>query len=526
MNKTEKPLDEQTISYFSEYIKSFNHQAMSNQSFFLSPQLLNESLKNINMDGQLFSREDIKRMILAPHRFEQELRKLSYHFYHSISIYKQFVNFESSILTFDWEPIPYRKDGKQISVEEFTSSAFQKDYKELTKFFNRFDVKKEFLKAAFNMVLYDSYYVYLREYDDHIYLQELPSTHCIIDADSYLGYLFSFDLSYFTNSGVDINAYSPEIRKKYSKALELKNAQYNANLPQRNGSWVYWQTMTPDNSWVFKFNNKFAGSIPPVIDMFVDYSKIDIFKDLEEAKKKLEAYKVIFATVPRLSTGKMGNKVDDFAISSTELGKFVATVKETLGANVDFKAAPLEDFKLFDFSPSASEKNLLETEINNMMRESGLSHAVQEGGNNVSSTNLYKLTTGAIAESLYPQFQSFCEYQINRKTSKYKFKIKFVGNIFDKDERRKAANEDMERGIITPSIFSSRGIQITDAPNVINMMYGLGFPKIFKPIQTASTMSSKEKSSGGRNSLDDNIISDAGEQTRNIGANEEKKEVT
>lgn len=54
--------------------------------------------------------------------------------------------------------------------------------------------------------------------------------------------------------------------------------------------------------------------------------------------------------------------MDDFAISAEELGKFIATVKESLGSNlgsksaVDFKAAPLENFKMFDFSPSASEK--------------------------------------------------------------------------------------------------------------------------------------------------------------------------
>ena len=55
------------------------------------------------------------------------------------------------------------------------------------------------------------------------------------------------------------------------------------------------------------------------------------------------------------------------------------------------------------------------------------------------------------------------------------------------------------------------------------MMYGLGFPDIFKPIKTASTMSSEEKTSSGRKKLSDNELSDAGEQTRNIGANENRE---
>ena len=511
------------ISYCTEFLKAYNSQAYSGQNFLLSPQLLNTTLKSVNMDGYHFSTDEIRKMVMSPHNFEQELRKLSYYYYNYISIYRRNIEYKSNVLDFDWEPIPYTLDGKPITQSDVTSNAFKRDYAEMTKFFNSFNVKQEFKKALFNMLLYDTYFVSKRTYEDHIYLQELPSTHCMIDANSYLGYLFSFDLSYYMNSGVDINAYSPALRKKYSEVIKLKKSTYNPNLPQRNGSWVYWLPMNPDEAWVFKFNNNFAGSVPPLLDMLIDYSKIDKFKELEEAKKQLEAYKVIFATVPRLTNNKSANKVDDFAISSTELGKFVAAVKQTLGSGVDFKAAPLEDFKAFDFSPSASEKDLLETEINNMLKESGTSDSILTGGSSVSSNNIYKLVTSEIIKSVYPQFERFCEYQINRNTKKYKFKIKFVGTIFDREDRRKAANEDMERGIITPAIFSSRGIQMTDATNISNMMYGLGYPDIFRPIKTASTMSSNEKSVGGRTKLSDNELSDAGEQTRNIGANDNRE---
>ncbi|MFR2774864.1 MAG: hypothetical protein ACLTBR_03445 [Anaerostipes sp.] len=513
----------QDNSYFADYTRGYNSQSTVGQNFLLSPQILNQGLKDINMNGRSFTREEIERMVMSPHYFEQNLRQLSYHFYNSISIYKHNIDFLSSILDFDWEPIPYIANGKTLTSDDFSSSRFKTDYAEMTKFFNKFDVKKEYLKVAFNLCLYDTYYVSLREYDDHFYLQELPSSHCMIDSDSYLGYLFSFNLSYFSNSGVDIEGYSPDIRKKYANALRNTGGDYSPNLPSRNGNWVYWQTMTPDNSWVFKFNNSFAGSIPPILNMFIDFTKIDEFKDLEKMKKQLEAYKVIFATVPRLKGGRSGNKADDFSISATELGKFVATVKQGLQGGVDFKAAPLDDFKMFDFSPSASENNLLETEISNMLREAGMTDALLSGGSNISHMNFYKDVMSAKMCKLYSQFEKFCEYQINRRTKKYKFKIKFVGTIFDREARRKAANEDMERGIITPSIFSSRGIQVTDASNSIEMMKGLGFPDAFAPIKTASTMSSSEKELVGRNKKNDNELSESGEQTRSIGANMEKK---
>lgn len=513
-------------SYCADYIRAFNSQYQQESPFyFLSPQLLNLSLKNINMNGMSLTQEDIQRMVLEPHRFELQLRNLASYFYNSVSLFRRDIDFKQGILDFDWEPIPYRADGKEITISDMHTKKYQKAYATLTRFFNSFNVKREFAKVVFNLLLYDTYFVSLREYDGHMYLQELPSSHCIIDAVSYLGYLFSFDLSYFTNAGVDIYGYSDSLIKKFNNALKQKEMHhYNPNLPDRNGSWVYWQTMTPDDAWVFKFHQGFAGSVPPVLDTLSDYNKLENkYKDLETTKKELETYKVVFATVPRLSNGRAGNKTDDFAISATELGKFIATVKSNLP--IDFKAAPLEDFKAFDFSPSGSEDNLLATEVSNVMKESGLADAVLVGGNSVSALNLYKQVKAREMEQLYYQFEQFCEYHINKNLNLYKFKIKFVGNIFDREDRRKASNEDMERGIITPRIFSSRGMQLTDVNNVMNMMQVLTFPDRFTPIKTASTMSSKEKESVGRTALDDNNLSDAGEQTRDIGANDEKKGV-
>jgi hypothetical protein len=516
--------EQKELSYFSDYIKAFNSQSYGSGMFMLTPQMLNSSIKDMNMLSANFSTDQIKRMVMQPHMYEQELRKLSLFYFQTISLYQQTIKLWSNMLEFDWEPIPYTEDGKPISIAEMHSLAYKKDYAEMTKFFNNFKVKNEFSKVLWNMCMYDTYYTSFRDYEDHLYLQELPSTHCMIDSDSYLGYLFSFDLSYFTNSGVDINAYSPTIRAQYSDSIRNTKMNYNPSMPNRNGKWVQWTPMKPDDSWVFKFNSTFAGSVPPLLSALIDYSKIDKFKALEETKKELEAYKVIFATVPRLTGNKTGNKTDDFAVSSQEMGKFVASVKQTLQTGVDFKAAPLEDFKAFDFSPSANEKNLLETELKNIMLQTGVTDAIGMPSTvNVASAGIYKIFNSTFMSDTYSQFNNFCEYQVNKRTKKYKFKINFVGTMFDKDERRKNADSDMQSGIITPAIFSSRGIQLTDATNVVNMMYSLGFPESFRPIKTAATMNNAEKM-GGAPKKDEADLTDSGSATRTSGSNETTKE--
>ena len=161
------------ISYCSEFLKAYNTQAYSGQNYLLSPQLLNATLKNVNMDGYNFSTSQIRKMVMSPHNFEQELRKLSYYYYNAISIYKRNIEYKSSVLDFDWEPTPYTLDGKPISQSDITSNAFKRDYAEMTKFFNSFNVKQEFQKVLFNILLHDTYFVSTREYDGHKYLQEL-----------------------------------------------------------------------------------------------------------------------------------------------------------------------------------------------------------------------------------------------------------------------------------------------------------------------------------------------------------------
>jgi len=511
------------LSYFSEFIKAYNAQAYGQNSFMLAPQMLNTSIKDLNMQTSNLDAKQVKRMVMQPHNFEQELRKLSLKFYQTISLYGQAIKIMANMLEFDWEPVPYLLTGAQLEPTDFSSEEYKSDFNIMSKFFNDFNVKQEFTKVLWNISMYDTYYSSIRTYEDHIYLQELPSSHCMIDANSYLGYLFSFDLSYFTNSGVDINAYSPGIRRLFSNAIQSSELDYNANLPSRNGRWIHWSPMTPDDAWVFKFNNQFAGSVPPLLSSLLDCIKIDKYKELEEKKKELEAYKVIFATVPRLTGNRSNNKADDFAISSEQLGQFVAGVKKTL--SVDFKAAPLEDFKAFDFSPSASEKDLLDTELRNIMLQMGITDALSMTNTvNMASAGIYKTFNSVTMSKLYSQFNNFCEYQVNRMTKKYKFKIRHVGTMFDKDERRKNADSDMQNGIITPAIFSSRGIQLTDAKNVMGMMYSMGYPDEFRPIKTASTMSAEEKENG-RARKDDDELSDSGAASRTSGSNETTKGV-
>ena len=493
--------------------------------FVMPPQILNEALKNVNMEVAGVPFCELQKMIMRPHYFEHDLRDVSFNLFNRVELYKNMVALWSSILTFDYEPTPFLKDGSPVTMDDLTSAAYQRDLKIVKRFFDSFNVKKEFEKALWNMIMYDTYYVSIRtdtsEGSQRIWLQEMPADYSIIDAQSYMGYLYSFDVSYFIQAGTNIDSYDDKFKKAFRTASKLleSNTNYQPNYPKRKGQWVYWTALLPYEAWVFKFNDQFAGSIPPLLGMMIDCAKEGKYKALEDAKKELEAYKVIVATVPRLTNNRGGNRTDNFALSAEQLGEYIRVFKNSLRDGVDFKAAPLEDFELLDFSPRAADKDLLEQAIKNTMTLGMTTSALSLTENiNVASANLYKSIHGARLSKLYRQFEEFSAYQINIRTKKYKFKFKFLGTIWDKEERIKQSNEDMNHGLITPSVFSARGIPYTDALTQMNMMYAMGMPDILRPVQNSTQMSAKSDTNG-RPQKSESELSDSGANTRTTDAN-------
>ena len=53
--------------------------------------MLNTSLKDVNMFSSSFSTEQIRRMVMQPHEYEEELRKLSFLNFNTVGLYKSLV---------------------------------------------------------------------------------------------------------------------------------------------------------------------------------------------------------------------------------------------------------------------------------------------------------------------------------------------------------------------------------------------------------------------------------------------------
>jgi len=517
---TEQKLTTEQLNFAIEFAKALQKF----NPYVNNPLLANQYLKNLNMNPADQSKEKVKQMILDPKNNEQGLRRVSQYLYDSQMSYKRMNHYLADILTFDWYPVPIN-----ATEQDMKKSTFKKDFERTCEWFDKFNIKKEFKKAMLKMSLEDGYFTYLREDEDgDLFLQEMPIDFCLIDSYWKYGYLYSFNLMYFQQSGVDINGFAKEFKTYYNNALDMKkNKTYYPNIraEMRNGQWMYWQQIKPKNGWVFKFHNHFAGLVPPFLGVFLDFIDIPSLKEIQNAKSELEAYKIIMGTVPRNKENKSNSKTDDFAISADSLANFVQLVKNSLqNKYVDFKAVPLENLNMFSFDDSANKEDVLLKSFNNISTQTGIDKALMNTDKpNQATMKMSKLIDAVFMSRLYEQFEDFVTYHSNINNKKFKFRIHIEGTIHDTDERLDKYLKIADKGmILAPQIASSIGMSIKDFNQSMALTKSMGFVEKLDILPTSYTRSKDDEKSNGRPQKQEDKLDDNGVVTRDAGSNIDK----
>lgn len=514
-DKTELTLEE--VAYVVDFAKYLQNTG----SYLYDPRTANQMMKNLNMQPALTSTESIKKMLENPQQNEASLRKVSQYFYNTQMPFRRLVDYYGGMLEFDYFIYPVNATEKEMS-----SAKFNKDLDMAYKFFEKFDVKREFSRVMNKVLLEDVDYVYLRDSGTSLTLQEMPSDYCIIDARSEYGYMYSFDLMYFMQMGVDINGFAPIFKTYYTSALEMKTGKkkYAPNIrPEtRDGRYMYWQSINPKNGWVFKFDDNHAGCVPPLASLFVSASEIETYRQLQKNKEIVAAYKLIVGTIPRHKDGKAGNQKDDIAISPETAAKFSQLFNSALPDGVGFKAAPFEQMQMFQFE--AGEDTSADA-IQRLYSNSGTSGYLFATGDkaNASTIKATQTTDANFVKHMYYQFATFVNFQLANLPTKYKFKAHFEGTMWDGQERRDNAMKYAMSGMILPQLGSAMGMSPFEFQQVMSMTKATKFVDKMLVLPTAYTAGAeKSTSANGRPTKAEGDLGDSGEVTRDAGSNVDK----
>jgi hypothetical protein len=346
--------------------------------------------------------------------------------------------------------------------------------------------------------------------------------------------LFSYNYVYFQQGGIDISLFPEVFKRTYIKLFtDASGNTYNpsAAVDMRGDSrWVLWADCSPaDGFWCWKMSPQVAARIPIYSGLFPDLAMQGLVRGLQKSSWMSAAIKLIFGEIPMLNKDTKATLRDAVSMSPKLLGEFLALVKSAINNDaVKFTSAPLSNIKPIQFDNDNeiySSYSKLVTGLSgvsgNLLFSTGLK-------NNAVESMLSAEIDGMISTSIYPYFNQFMDYQVNKRIKEkgleYRFGFNFEGtnSYLDRQRRLETQITLMGQGLANPQkLFAAVGQSPLVAQAQLDEARMQGWTDNLTPVIAAAQMSGNAKNAG-RPSKSDDELTDSGQNTRSAGSNIEK----
>ncbi len=490
----------------------------------LNPLLVNNRMQDVTLNPIIATEEKLAQALASPKESEIELLGFSEYFEVISQPYKRMLEYLSSMLSWDLTYTCVTAD-----KEDYGTAAYKKALSKMETMLERFDYVKEFSIVVKELLRNEAYFCSPRFDTDQIVLQELPSSpnYTKITGRFSHGLLFSFNMQWFIQPGVDINMYDPFFGQSYSEMWGSSSEGYRQYLPgispldRGNSSWVYWQDIPTDVGWAWKMSPEIATRLPHFTGLFSDLILQPLMRNLQKNMNMASAHKILAGEVAFLKD--TGAKVKDALTMSPEvLAKFLQLVSSALNSAIKATAAPLSNIQGISFP---GDNALYPEYLKNMLASSGLNTNLiftSDVRPNQLESQLSLNSDEQLMLGLYPQFNAFMNYKFNID-KRFKWKFEFEGTNFftNRAERLERQTTLMQNGIVLPQKISAAvGIRYSHFKKQMEESKAEGFVDSLTPILMANQMNAE--AAAGRPAMKDNKIGDAGAQTKEAGSNVSK----
>jgi hypothetical protein len=488
----------------------------------VTPDLINARMKDLSYSPVEASEDSLNNALKHPKESEQQLRSFIENFENISMPLKRIFSYLSSQLGYDYTYTCLNADSN------YTKKPYLNDLNKLLNFTDRFDHKHAFRNVSRQLLRNELFVCAVRDEGEKIVLQELPIERCKLTAKWDYGFLASFDFSYFLQSGVDISLFPKFFMQKFNELFGGSGSQkYNPHLPPElrgDSQYSLWVDLPPEVGWVFKFDTSLTTAVPYFTPLMKDLIDQPVMRSLQRNINLSTAARMVVGQVPMLKDAKASVK-DMIAIDPKTLGQFMALVKSALSESIKVASAPLEDIKALSFS---AENEVYDTYLRTALASSGMNTALlytsQLKANAVESQLSFQSDSLIMEQNLYPQFNAFMNYFINKETTKYKFAIEFEGNDYYLDRQKRFENSMAlaDKGIfLVQKVAASIGMKPQTLIRMMEENKSNNYVDLLTPILSSFQMSGKPGSgdSGGRPQKSDSELGEKGSETRSQGSN-------
>lgn len=529
-------------------IKGFNLSAD-----YYDPLQENQLLVELNNNPQVPSYDSLRNALATYKTNAENLQNYSQFMAMWDGIYKQVLDYKLNLLAFNIDKVCINVSDNS----EYSSQEYKDDCKRVKKFFDNFGAKQEFRDVVKNMLLNDTHFVWLRDgygsFDDEAIelddisenkrqsytLQTMPQKYCKITgqftAKNLKGKAFLWDLNldYFTNSRVNILNYDPSITQSFNEVkqntrtlqsfvVDNQTELNRINSPLQNR---YVRTKVNKGAWVFKYNTSNFNVVPPFAYLMKSVFNDDLIERLQKDKDIISANAIILGEMKTRDKDNVGNNKNAFTIDPKQIGQLMKLARNGINKNIKQIALPLEETKLYQFADNNS--NMVKNTYGTNAGLGGHNSTVIYSTDNLSQEQAQIASTidyHSIADNVYPQFENFLNFFVNKKTKKYKFRFKVSGSTLPFLRQKDIDNHTkfMDKGLNIPieRIGSLLGYEMNEFEAMVKeAKYGDMQDNLFLLMNTntnsqTTTSNTSTDNQGGRPRMETEDLSDGGATSR------------
>lgn len=446
----------------------------------------------------LFSKDDITTYLSNPYTYEKQIRNAVTYIYGASSHFRRLIQYFTCLNDLSYVVAPYRVDPKSANVK-----TMNRNYRKVLNTLSSMNIKTQFPKILTVCLREDTYYGTMWVTNDSITIQQLPSDCCSISTIEGNVPNVTFDFSYFDSRQSLLEYYPAEFRTKYS-------------VYQKNRT-IRWIELDSPTSFAIKCNSDILDySVPPFAGILREIYEIEDYKQLKLTKSALENYAMVFMT---LGIDKDGN----WQMDLDKAKEFWRNLDSVLPDEIGSVLTPMPINKIsFEKSHTSNTNTVAEAE-EELFSAAGVSSLLFN--NDKASANALSLSikadqaiTYGIVKSIEDMVNRFIQSQAYGKN----FKINFLDvSAFNRKEMGDMYLKAAQYGLPTVSMYAaSQGLGQAELDSM-NFLENdlLEIKKLFIPLQSSSTQSSKSESGGatdegGAPPKDANDLTESGIQNR------------
>lgn len=485
----------------------------------MTPDLINARVKDVSYLPTGATTDSLFQALSDPKEHESDLRNFVEYYENLSSPIRRIISYMASLLSFNLQYVV-------INAEkgEYTTSKFKKDEKIVFDFLDKFDWHYHFRNVVKQILRNEVFIGSVREDGRTVFIQELPIQYCKITGRWDYGFLADLNFYMFLQPGCDINGFSPFFRRKMDEIFSGENAgkKYNPlmRVESRGESvWTYWCSLPPEEGFVFKLDPSLNVCVPYLAALLPEFIDQSVMRSLQKDINFASATKMLAGTIPLLK--EQGAKISNaLALDPKMTGQFLSLVKSALNSAVKVAAAPLENMQAisFDGNPTLYD-DYLRTGVATSGLNSSLFYNSKIKQNSIESQLSFQSDCLFLEQNLYPQFSSFLNYFVNKKTNKYKYKFIFSGDAYylDKQQKLDILNRLSTNGIVLPQMYANiLDLKPQDFMRMLEQSQAIGFVDNFL---TPLIPAFQQSSAVGRPRKEDIGISDSGLETHDNASN-------